>query len=83
MLLKVNFILIASHDDFIIDIRDVHAEPHIILKVVSHYSSNNIKANVGFGVSHMGVIVYCWPAHVPINDLRLVMWLKLFQFISY
>jgi hypothetical protein len=50
---EINFVLVASIDDFVVNVRDVHAESHIVLKVVSHDPPDDIKANVSFGVSHM------------------------------
>jgi hypothetical protein len=82
VLLEVNFLFVTSHDDFIIYICDVHAKSHIIFKIVSHESSDDIKANVGFGVSHMRVIVNCWPTHVPIHYLRFIMGFEFFHFVT-
>jgi hypothetical protein len=36
---KINFILVGSHYNFVIDISDIHAEFDIVAKVISHNSS--------------------------------------------
>jgi len=82
VLLEVNFLFVASHNDFVINVCDVHAESHIVFEIVSHNSSDDIEGDVGFGVSHMRVIVNCGPAHIPVDNLRFVVRFELFQFVS-
>ena len=43
----------GSFNDFIINIGNIHNECDVILKVVGHDTSDDIKGEVGTGVAHV------------------------------
>ena len=64
---EVLLLLVGLHDDLVVNVGDVHAQFNVVAEVVSHNSPQVVEADVGLGMSQMGVVVHGWAAHVPSN----------------
>lgn len=70
---KFFLLFIRSLDDLIINIGYVHTHFDIVSKVISHYSSDYVWADVSFSMAQMRMVVDCWSTHIPRNYILVSM----------
>lgn len=57
-------------DDLIINVSNPHHQQGIYIKDAAHDAANDVKTNIGAGMSYVSTVVHRWPAHVPAIQSR-------------
>jgi hypothetical protein len=66
---EVDFIVVGSLDDFVINVSDVDLHDDIVAEVVSHDFAERVKTDIGAGMSHVGEVIHSRTTHVPLDCL--------------
>lgn len=80
-IIKLDFPLVGTINDFVINVCDVHAEVDVVSEVICHKSSQDIGADICSSMTKMGVIIHRWTTHIPIDLIR-ISWHKELLFIA-
>jgi hypothetical protein len=80
-ILELDFPIVGTIDDLIVNVCDVHAQVDVVSEIVCHESSEDIGADVCLSMAKMGVVVHRGATHIPVDLIR-ISWDKKLLFIA-